>query len=78
MGHAYSRTHTHEVLSQALLILTHTHSHVVSFLTLLERGAAEQRRRERKVRDGDAERMVPLGNARQVLYQPVLLYLQKK
>ena len=34
MGHAYSRTHTHEVLSQALLILTHTHSHVVSFLTL--------------------------------------------
>ena len=33
-GPCYSRTHTHEVLSQALLILTHTHSHVVSFLTL--------------------------------------------
>ena len=35
VDHAYSRTHTHGVLSQALLILTHTHSHVVSFLTLL-------------------------------------------
>ena len=35
MGHAYSRTHTHGVLSKALLILTHTHSNFVSFLTLM-------------------------------------------
>ena len=34
-NHGYSRTHTHGVLSHAILILTHAHSYLVSFLTLL-------------------------------------------